>query len=68
MSTPKKKRNTPGLPVLGDVLRLWLFLEGDEFRREFELLENVRNSNLNDYKRTLNGTKYLSNHPGSLAK
>lgn len=40
-----------------------LNVEGDEFRKEFELLESLRNRDLNDYERTLNGTKYLSNHP-----
>lgn len=50
--------------------RTWLIhakhnLEGDEFRKEFELLESLRNRDLNDYERTLSEAKYLSNHPRS---
>lgn len=35
----------------------------DEFCREVEALENLRNIDLNDYERALDGRKYLSNHP-----
>ena len=36
--------------------------EKEEFCKEFDLLENLRNRDLNDYKRTLQETKYQSNN------
>ncbi|KAL2053741.1 hypothetical protein ABVK25_006046 [Lepraria finkii] len=34
----------------------------DEFCKEFELLENLRNRDLNDYEGTLKERKYLANN------